>query len=107
MAVGWKGERRSVFAGGCNEDRRLSGIWHTLLAYDDGSGGSRHGRGRAHARRPVTRGSSGLLGQPEPARERLVIDNSSSGPLARPRGGLRRAIPFSLVLIGYAALFSF
>src|SRR5215210_5425900 len=45
----------ALLGGGCDEGRRLSGIWQTLLAYDDGSGGSRHGRGRAHARGPVTR----------------------------------------------------
>ena len=54
MAAGWKGERRCL-TGGCDEGRRLSGIWQTLLAYDDGSGGFRNGRGRAHARSPVTR----------------------------------------------------
>jgi hypothetical protein len=48
-----RAKRRSS-RGGCNEDRRLSGIWRALLAYNDGSGGSRHGRGRAHDRCPVT-----------------------------------------------------
>src|SRR5215212_4319184 len=50
----WLEGRKALFAGGCNEDRRLSGIWRALLAYNDGSGGSRHGRGRAHDRCPVT-----------------------------------------------------
>jgi hypothetical protein len=35
MAVGWKGGA-TLCTGGCNEDRRLSGIWRALLVYDDG-----------------------------------------------------------------------
>src|SRR5215218_1397853 len=52
MAARWNGDRRCL-AGGCDEGRRLSGIWQTLLAYNDGSCGSRLVRSRAHARRPV------------------------------------------------------
>src|SRR4051794_3269222 len=32
----WLEGQTTLFAGGCNEDRRLSGIWHALLDYDDG-----------------------------------------------------------------------
>jgi SOS response associated peptidase (SRAP) len=55
MAAGWKGERRS-FGGGCDEGRRLSGIWQILLAHHNGSCGSRYVRSGAHAGRSVRRG---------------------------------------------------